>query len=138
MKKSFQIFRATIFFCLLALLILSTDVLAQPRGRAMPDSSQIAAMFDSLAIKISLADSQKIKVREIFFASFDETRKAFENNRGDFQAMREARNAVTEKRDKGIKALLTDEQEKTYDKYIKEEQERQRSRFRGRRGGRGN
>ncbi len=79
---------------------------------------------------------QKEKFGKIYFASFDEARKAFEQNRGDFQALREARTRINDKRDADVKALLNDEQKKLYDKIIAEQQEQMRKRVQER--GRGN
>jgi hypothetical protein len=112
--------------CLLglpALFLLAETGLAQPqgRGRGFPDSTQTAALVDTLAKKLSLSKEQKEKVGKIYFASFAETRKAFESNSGDFQAMREARMKINEKRDNDVKALLNDEQKKLYDKFLEEQ-----------------
>ena len=133
MKAQKSNFNSLLIAGIIALLLLPVASMAQPRGPQVPDSSQIAAMFDSLALKVSLADSQKSKVRDIYFASFAETRKLMENRSGDFRAMMQKRRNIAEKRDAEIKALLTDEQEKAYDKYIAEERAKMRSRMGGHR-----
>lgn len=135
MKTSFLKFDFAFIISAIILFTLPISGFAQGRGMRMPDSSQIAAQFDTLAMKVSLADSQKAKVRDIYFASFEETKKAFEKNTGDFRAMRETRMKIAEKRDNDIKTLLTDEQKKAYDKYIEEQRQQMRSRFGGRRPG---
>lgn len=118
----------------LALLCLCVDSFAQPpRGRGfMPDSAQIAATVDTLAQKLALSKEQKEKFGKIYFASFDEAKKAFEQNQGDFQTMREARIKINEKRDAEVKALLNEEQKKIYDKLLAEQEEQRRKRMQGR------
>lgn len=114
-------------WCLPALFLFVDLGFAQPpQGRGMPDSTQIAATIDTLAQKLSLTKELKEKVGKIYFASFAESRKAFEKNRGDWQAMREARMQIDEKRDAEIKALLNDDQKKLYDKFIQEQRQRRR------------
>ncbi|MCI0692065.1 hypothetical protein L0337_08680 [candidate division KSB1 bacterium] len=89
----------------------------------MPDSARTAAMVDTLAKKLTLSKEQKEKVGKIYFAAFEENKKAFEKNQGDWQARREARMKINEKRDNEVKALLTEEQKKIYDKFLQEQRE---------------
>lgn len=115
------------WLCLAAFFLFSAHGFAQPpQSRGAPDSTQIAATIDTLAQRLSLTKELKEKVGKIYFASFTEGRKAFEKNRGDWQAMREARMQIDEKRDAEIKALLNDEQKKLYDKFIQEQRQRRR------------
>lgn len=101
-----------------------------PQGRGfMPDSAQVAASVDTMAKKMSLSKEQKEKLGKIYFASFEENRKAFEKNRGDFQALREARVQITEKRDNEVKAFLTEEQKKIYEKIVQEQREQMQRRM---------
>lgn len=119
----------------LSVVLISFESLeAQPQRRQMPDSTQIAIMVDSLGAKLSLSDSVKSKVSEIYFASFDTMEKMLAENRGDFMAMRDARQKVTSKRDEEIKALLNDEQKKVYEKIVSEERKQREERMRQRRG----
>ncbi|MCA9743336.1 MAG: hypothetical protein H6695_02180 [Deferribacteres bacterium] len=129
MENHRSLCRNFVLAALTAIIILPATSWAQPRGMRMPDSSQIAANFDSLALRIALADSQKSKVRDIYFASFDETRKLMASGSGDFRAMMQDRRKIVEKRDNDIKALLSDDQKKAYDKYIEEERAQMRSRM---------
>ncbi len=125
MKTEFQIVKRLCLFCVPMLFLLAETGFAQPpqgRGRGMmPDSTRTAAMVDTLAKKLSLSKEQKEKVGKIYFASIAESRKAFESNSGDFQAMREARMKINEKRDNDVKALLNDNQKKLYDKFLEEQ-----------------
>ncbi len=115
---------------------LPTSSPAQPRARMFPDSTRINAMVDTLAARLALSDSVKSKVREIYFASFENMRKEMQKNRGDFRAMRKTRKKILDERDEKIKALLTDEQKKKYDKLLEAERQRMRERMSRRRRGR--
>lgn len=131
MSKSFQIAKRFACFGMLLLFLHTQTGHAQPpQGRGfMPDSTQIAAMVDTMSMKMSLSKEQKEKFGKIYFASFAESRKAFEKNRGDFPAMREARAQITEKRDTEVKALLSDEQKKVYEKILQEQREQMQKRM---------
>ena len=128
MQTRLSFFRALLG---LALLCFSVDSFAQPpRGRGfMPNSTQIAASVDTMAMKLKLNKEQKEKLGKIYFASFAEARKAFEQNAGDFQAIREARMKINEKRDNEVKALLNEEQKKIYDKLLAEQEAQRRKRM---------
>lgn len=126
MKRYSQILKRTCWYLPALFLFVDLGFAQPPQGRGMPDSTQIAAMVDTLAKKLSLTKELKEKVGKIYFAAFAEGRKAFEKNRGDWLAMREARMQIDEKRDAEIKALLNDEQKKLYDKFIQEQRQRRR------------
>jgi len=124
METVSQIAKRACLLCLPALFLFAETGFAQPsqgRGRGFPDSTQTAAMVDTLAKKLSLSKEQKEKVGKIYFAAIAESRKAFASNSGDFQAMRETRMKINEKRDNDIKALLNDNQKKIYDKILEEQ-----------------
>lgn len=124
--------KVALAWCLAITLLCAGNIFAQPpQGRGMPDSARTAAMVDTLAKKLTLSKEQKEKVSKIYFVAFAEGRKAFEQNQGDWQAMRETRMKINEKRDNDVKALLNDNQKKLYDKFLEE----QRQRFQQRMGG---
>jgi hypothetical protein len=132
MKIVSQAAKHACVFCLPALFLLAETGLAQPpQGRGMFDSTRTAAMVDTLAKKLALSKEQKEKVGKIYFAAFNESRKAFEKNQGDWQAMREARTKINEKRDNDVKALLNDNQKKLYDKILQEQREQMQRRMGG-------
>lgn len=124
--------KVALAWCLAITLLCAGNIFTQPpQGRGMPDSARTAAMVDTLAKKLTLSKEQKEKVSKIYFVAFAEGRKAFEQNQGDWQAMRETRMKINEKRDNDVKALLNDNQKKLYDKFLEE----QRQRFQQRMGG---
>ena len=129
-----QTLKSICVFLLAALFFSANDSFAQPpqgRGFGPPDSSRTAAMVDTLAKKLSLSKEQKEKVGKVYFVAFNEARKAFATNSGDFQAMRDTRMKINEKRDTEVKTLLNDEQKKLYDKFLQEQRERMQQRMGG-------
>lgn len=127
-----HLLKSALALCFAIVLLFAGNSFAQPpQGRGMPDSARTVAMLDTLAKKLTLSKEQKEKVSKIYFAAFAEGRKAFEQNQGDWQAMRETRMKINEKRDTDVKALLNDNQKKLYDKFLEE----QRQRFQQRMGG---
>jgi len=90
-------------------------------------------MVDTLAAKLSLSDSIKNKVNEIYFASFVELKKELDKDPGDFRAMRNTRRQIAEKREKDVTALLNDNQKGAFEKIIEEQRNKMRERMRGRR-----
>lgn len=128
--KTFLTLTSAMSFALL--LFGANNSFAQPpQGRGFPDSTRTTAMVDTLAKKLALSKEQKDKAGKIYFAAFNETRKAFANNSGDFQAMRETRMKINAKRDTEVRALLNDEQKKLYDKFLQEQREQMQRRLGG-------
>lgn len=125
MKISKRVLKSIGMICFAIMFFSANSGWAQPpQGRGFPDSTRTAATVDTLAKRLTLSKEQKEKVGKVYFAAFNEARKAFANNSGDFQAMRETRMKINEKRDTEVKTLLNDEQKKLYDKFLQEQRER--------------
>ena len=133
MQVSNRVLKHTTLFCTIIVFTLVGTILGQPRRRALPDSSQIVVMVDTLAAKLSLSDSVKSKVNAIYLASFTELKKELEKNPGDFRATRNVRREITEKREKEVKAFLNDTQKEAFQKIIEEQHHKMQERMRGRR-----
>lgn len=133
MQASNRLIKYTDLFCIIMILTLVGTTFGQPQRRALPDSSQIVVMVDTLAAKLSFSDSVKSKVNKIYFASFVELKKALVKNRSDFRAMRNTRREITEKREKDLKTLLNDNQKEAFEKIIEEQRNKMRERMRGQR-----
>ncbi len=133
MQASNRLIKYTDLFCIIMILTLVGTTFGQPQRRALPDSSQIVVMVDTLAAKLSFSDSVKSKVNKIYFASFVELKKALVKNRSDFRAMRNTRREITEKREKDVKTLLNDNQKEAFEKIIEEQRNKMRERMRGQR-----
>ena len=133
MQVSNRILKHTSLFCTIIVFTLVGTILGQPRRRALPDSSQIVVMVDTLAAKLSLSDSVKSKVNAIYLASFTKLKKELGKNPGDFRATRNVRREITEKREKEVKAFLNDTQKEAFQKIIEEQHHKMQERMRGRR-----
>ncbi len=133
MQASNRLIKHTQLFYIIMIFTLVGTTFGQPQIRALPDSSQIVVMLDTLASKLSFSNSVKSKVNEIYFASFVELKKELDKNRSDFRAMRNTRREITEKREKDVKALLNDNQKEAFEKIIEEQRNKMREKMRGRR-----
>jgi len=133
MQVSNRVLKHASLFCTIIVFTLVGTILGQPRRRALPDSSQIVVMVDTLAAKLSLSDSVKSKVNEIYLASFAKFKKELEKNPGDFRATRNVRREITEKREKEVKTFLNDTQKEAFQKIIEEQHHKMQERMRGRR-----
>ncbi len=133
MQVAIPLIKHSGLFCPIVIFILIGTTLGQPQRKALPDSSRIVTMVDTLAAKLSLSDSIKNKVNEIYFASFVELKKELDKDPGDFRAMRNTRRQIAEKREKDLKALLNDNQKEAFEKIIEEQRNKMRERMRGRR-----
>ena len=110
------------------LLILATFVCvltanAQRMGRSIDDRVK------DMTIRLKLTDDQAAKVKDILTASREEMMKIRDEQGDDMDAMRAAMRAQTEKTDKQIGALLTDDQKKEYAKMKAEREEQMRKRM---------
>lgn len=107
---------------------------AQPGGfpgGQMPDAEQIAKMrADQMKESVKLTDKQYQDVVKVFKAEMEEMQKMFEGGGamgGDFEQMRKDMEKRQEEQNKQLKAILTEDQFKTWQK----QQEEMRAQFGG-------
>ncbi len=105
----------------------------QGRGGMMMSPEERAKQLKE---RLSLSDEQTAQVQKIFEESQKKMMAMRDSLRGDFDAMRKVVQEVTEKTDKDIKTLLTEEQVKKYDEVIKQRQQRMQQGMQQRRQGR--
>ncbi len=91
-------------------LFLAATVLAQPQ-RMTPQERT-----DQLAKQLALSDSQKVKVLALFNKQAEARKKAFEDAKGDREAMRATMQKMRDETAKEMKAILTAEQYTKWDK----------------------
>jgi hypothetical protein len=72
---------------------------------------------DKMTKDLSLTKDQQTKALAIFTKSSESMRKLFEENQGDFEAVRPAMQKVRQETDDQLKKVLTKDQ---YEKYAKE------------------
>ncbi len=91
-------------------LFLAAVVLAQPQ-RMTPQERT-----DRLAQQLALSDSQKVKVLALFTRQDEARKKAFDDAKGDREAMRSSMQKMRDETAKEMKAILTPEQYTKYEK----------------------
>lgn len=124
-------------FLLIALFtaILSVSK-AQPRQQRTPEE-MAQRNVEMLEKRLNLTADQKAKVYSTILSQYktmDSLRTAGRNSDADRQEMFSKMRAMQEENDKKISALLTDDQKKTYEEWVKERQSRMRGGM-GRQGG---
>jgi len=120
MKRKFKNF-ASIMLVSMIMLISGISLQAQQRGHQGPPSTpsddQIEKMVEDLSKELSLTKDQEKQVSEKYFAHFEEVEKKMKAGRPNRTEM-ESMKADFEKE---IKLLLTDEQKKLYEAYLKKQ-----------------
>ncbi len=91
-------------------LFLAATVLAQPQ-RMTPQERT-----DRLAKELALSDSQKVKVLSLFTRQDEARKKAFEDAKGDREAMRATMQKMRDDTTKELKAILSPDQYTKYEK----------------------
>lgn len=130
--ESKQIMKYRLLSLILGMLLIAGNVFAQPPQRGgmqgpppLPDSAQIVQMVDELDEAISLSKEQKSKVSDLYFAHFEEAGELQEKYKGDREGHREAMNDLRDEFDEQVKDLLTKDQGKGFEEFVKNRQKQQ-------------
>jgi hypothetical protein len=109
-----------------AAIIFGSIVYAQPQGgrqqggqqgpRPIPNEKQIKEMVSDLAKNISLTSTQEASVLKLYTEHFETVK---EKTSGTSKPKREEMDALKSDFEKSVKALLTTEQQKGYEAYLK-------------------
>jgi hypothetical protein len=115
----------------LMIVTLSSGItMAQQRGQGgpppMPDDKQIEKMVEDLVNELSLTTEQEKLVSEKYFTHFDEVNAKMKSGRPDRDEMDKMKSDFQN----DIKSVLSKDQQKLFDEYIKKQEA-------NRRGGRG-
>jgi len=98
------------YLTLLGVILLAVSLgLAQGRMRMTPEQRT-----DTLAVKLSLTDSQKVSVLAVYKTADTVRQKSFQEHQGDRDAMRTAMESSRTQTDAKLKAILTEDQYKKY------------------------
>ena len=120
-------------FMLVLLMGLGSLVHAQPPNME-PDSTRIWKMMTNLDEAVTLSDSQKVEIEQIYTAHFEETKTLRDENNGDRRQMMETMKAQREELDGNISSILDEEQQEKYADFVAEQRKNRRG---GMMGGRG-
>ena len=85
---------------------------------------------DTLAAQLSLSAEQKAKVLDVYKAADTTRQAAFQEHRGDRDAMRAAMDSIRTSTDTKMKAILTEDQYTKYQKIQADMMSRMRGRMR--------
>ncbi|MDE3742015.1 hypothetical protein [Maribacter polysaccharolyticus] len=108
---------------LLCALMITGTTFAQRGGQGggqqgpppMPSDDEIVEMVSDLADEISLDEGQEAEILELYQAHFEEMESKMESGRPD----RDEMEALMSDFEEDVNAVLTDEQQKLYKKYLK-------------------
>lgn len=110
---------------LISLLILAVTAFAQPRRPQhhpprLPDAKEIAGMVDELATTLQLTEDQKEEINKLFCEHFDEVKKRREDKKSSPENHRQEMDQLKAKFEAKVKALLDEEQQAGFDRFMKE------------------
>lgn len=114
---------------LIILAFLSTNItLAQERQQdrpqgppPVPNDEQIEKMVTDLSKELSLTEVQEEKVSDIYFDHFEKVAEQQEKNKGKRGSGHEVMQKLNSDFEADVKELLTEDQQKLYEAYLKEE-----------------
>lgn len=117
---------------LIILAFLSTNIaLAQERQQdrpqgppPVPNDKQIEKMVTDLSKELSLTVVQEEKVSEIYFDHFKKVAEQQKKNKGNRGSSREVMQKLNSDFEADVKELLTEDQQKLYESYLKEDKEK--------------
>ena len=115
-------FNPRIFLIVVTMLFLSISLSAQQQPERNgppkpPSATEVNKMVDELSTNLSLSESQKKEVSELFTAHFNKVRESMGNRegKGSPEEMQQKRKDFEEQ----VKSLLNDEQKVQFDKFMK-------------------
>lgn len=111
-------------FLLLALLAGTTAFAQQGRGQQLSPQERTQRQLERYQKQLDLTADQTSKIKEIVTASMEEMQKLRGQAGSDRQAMFQSMQALNQKRNEQIKAVLTEEQKAKFEKMQAEMQDR--------------
>lgn len=90
------------------------------KGPPLPNDKQINEMVADLSTELSLSETQKKQVSEIYFVHFDEVEAVIGD--GSSKPDREVMGKLKNDFEKEVKSVLTKDQQKEFDAYMKKKQ----------------
>ena len=113
-------FNTGILLIIATMLFISGNLLAQQDRNPPPkppSTEEVNKMVDELSTNLSLSESQKKEVSELFTAHFNKVRESMGNRegKGSPEEMQQKRKDFEEQ----VKSILNDEQKVQFDKFIK-------------------
>ena len=95
----------------------------RPQGPPpVPNEKQIEKMVNDLAEKLALTNEQSETISKLYIAHFKEAKEQQENGKDNREANREEMEKQRKDFEKDVKAVLTKEQQKQFDDFVKEQE----------------
>lgn len=116
-------------FLLVILVLISNVACGQRNGQNFDPEERAKSQTEQLKKALDLDKDQEKKVYALNLKAgkeMAEMRKDMQGGGGDREAMREKFGAMREKQNKEMKKILSDDQYKEYEKFVKEQMERRR------------
>lgn len=118
---------ASLFMTAFMVVILTITMNAQPQGQRQgpppaPSDEEIETMVDEIAEELALTNDQKTQVEAKYKAHFEEVSTLMKNGRPERSKMEKLNSSF----EKEVKALLTKEQKKKYETYLKKNERQPR------------
>lgn len=92
-----------------------------PQKPPVPNEKQVKKMVNELAEELELSDKQETEVLAVYQSHFNEVK---DKTSGKEKPKREEMDALKSSFQKEVKALLTEEQQSKYKKYMKKQEQR--------------
>ena len=127
-------FKETTRLALVALVVMLSVTLtqAQPGGQKggqqgpppLPTDEQIEKMVTDLSAELDLSETQEKQVSELYFAHFEEVEAVTGNSNS--RPDREVMDQMKKDFETDVKSVLTKDQQKQYESYMKKQQSQKR------------
>lgn len=111
---------------ILGMLLIAGNIFAQPLQKGgmqgpppIPDSCRIVKMVDELSKSLSLDDEQKKRILDLHFDHFCEAKSQMDKNHEKIESLRK-------EFENQVKSLLTEDQKKEFDEFVKNHAPQQR------------
>ncbi len=109
---------------ILAMVLSTIGLMAQKKDHKkpppIPDQEQIEKMMADLSNRLSLTEKQENKILILYKDHFNEVSKKMEENKNSGKDGREQIKIIRENFEKDVKSLLTPEQQKQFDEFVRE------------------
>jgi len=112
---------------ILLVILVATTTLAvaqQRRGGQMDPKERAKKSTEQMSERLGLTEDQTKKVEVINLDAADKMSDAFAAASGDREAMRAVMTDINKEKDKKLKAVLTEDQWKEYEKMVTEQRQR--------------
>lgn len=112
---------------LIIVAIVTTNIVSAQEGRPqgpppIPSDKQIKEMVTELSKELSLADEQEEKVSDLYFDHYEKVAEQQELNKAKKGEGREAMQKLNKELEDSVNDLLTEDQQKIYESYLKQQQ----------------